>query len=146
MVMVESNYMSVIERFMKFVSPEPNTGCWLWTGFLDRRGYGRFGINRTSRFAHRISYELHVGAIPDGLTLDHLCRVPCCVNPAHLEAVTMRVNCLRGVGPAAKNVLKIQCPRGHEYNSANTKMEGRKRRCRICRRRERNERRARRAA
>ena len=83
----------VDERFWRFVSPEPNSGCWLWTG-ADTRGYGALGKNG---LAHRVSFEMHVGPILPGLTLDHLCRTPACVNPAHLEPVTLAENVRRSL-------------------------------------------------
>ena len=70
--------------------------------------------------AHRFSYELHVGPIPTGLTLDHLCRNTLCVNPAHLEPVTMRENILRGYSPSANGARATHCPHGHPYNERNT--------------------------
>ena len=80
------------ERFMEKMSPEPNSGCWLWLGFIAKNGYGRFGIRRTAHWAHRVAYRLFVGDIPDGLDLDHLCRTRCCVNPEHLQAVSRKEN------------------------------------------------------
>ena len=85
--------------------------CWIWTASKDRLGYGKFG--RPSVLAYRFSYELHRGKIPSGLELDHLCRNPSCVNPEHLEAVTHRVNMLRGIGPSAVNARKTHCKQGH---------------------------------
>lgn len=70
--------------------------------------------------AHRVFYEHHVGPIPLGLTIDHLCKVTRCVNPDHLEPVTQRVNTLRGDGPSAVNARKTHCPHGHEYTPDNT--------------------------
>ncbi len=84
----------VISRFNKFVSPQP-TGCWHWTGAKTDKGYGRFYLNG-NKHAHRISYELLIGPIPNGLVIDHLCRNPSCVNPAHLEPVTHVENVKRG--------------------------------------------------
>lgn len=74
-------------------------GCWLWTGARAGRAtlqYGNTRWSRRVRYAHRVAYELLVGPVPDGLELDHLCRVPLCVNPAHLEAVTRSENVRRG--------------------------------------------------
>src|SRR6266496_2265386 len=74
--------------------------CWLWTGKTGRDGYGRIGLGGRGALvrvrAHRFAYELLIGPIPDGLQIDHLCRVRHCVNPAHLEPVTQRENILRG--------------------------------------------------
>jgi HNH endonuclease len=106
--------------------------CWLWTACLNSAGYGEFCDRRCrSRLAHRVAYELLVGPIPAGLTLDHLCRVHNCINPAHLEAVTMRVNGLRGDSPPAMNARKTHCKRGHELGS--------NRQCRVCIRQRTNE-------
>lgn len=65
-------------------------GCWLWTGTVNRQGYGRFciGGRGNTRLAHRVTYELLVGPVPVGLELDHLCNVRGCVRPDHLEPVT----------------------------------------------------------
>src|SRR5882724_3748162 len=106
-------------------------GCWLWTGQKDRGGYGRIGITENGRcfkrLAHRLSYEAFVGPIPKGLEIDHLCRVHCCVNPAHLEPVTRNVNMQRGVNIGlvgrlaadAKQRAKTTCKHGHDYTPDN---------------------------
>lgn len=64
--------------------------CWLWTGTVQRSGYGYFTLDRRERRAHRVAYELLVGEIPEGHGLHHHCEVKLCVNPAHLEPVTPR--------------------------------------------------------
>ncbi len=114
----------------------PDLGpCWIWRGSLDPNGYGRCP-NRNPRYsglAHRFAYQASIGPIPEGLTLDHLCRVHCCVNPAHLEPVTSGVNVLRGFAPSATNARKEYCKRGHPFDEANTyhtKSGGRG--CRAC--------------
>lgn len=71
-------------------------GCWVWTAKGTPAGYGQFRVDGVDVYAHRFSYELHVGPIPDGLQIDHLCRVTSCVNPAHLEPVTGAENLRRG--------------------------------------------------
>jgi len=108
-----------MERFLSKVEPVPESGCWLWMDYLDRDGYGQFRVSaKTVKRAHRMSYELHVGPIPDGMTLDHKCRVRCCVNPKHLEPVPNRVNISRGLTGKVnhRNARKQLCPRGHEYD------------------------------
>jgi len=102
--------------------------CWLWTGAIDRGGYGRTAPK--NRVAHRISFEWERGPIPSGLQLDHLCRVRNCVNPDHLEPVTSRENSRRGIGS------KPTCASGHPFVWSIGYTPGSKqRRCRICSRR-----------
>ena len=90
--------------------------CWLWTGQLDRKGYGKGKWGNAWYGAHRKCYELVVGPIPHGLQLDHLCRVHACVRPEHLEPVTNRVNVLRGNVVTALFARPVICPRGHRYD------------------------------
>lgn len=94
--------------------------CWLWTGAKSSAGYGQFAITRRLVPAHRVVYEMAIGPIPRGLTIDHLCGTPLCVNPEHLEAVSMRENILRGNGACAENARKTHCKHGHLFDSANT--------------------------
>lgn len=107
--------------------------CWLWTGAVAGGDYGRFALTAHHMVqAHRWSYEQWHGPLPDGLVLDHLCRVHRCVNPAHLEPVANRENILRGVGLSAINRQKTHCKRGHEFTVANTQVWAGQRRCRRC--------------
>jgi hypothetical protein len=96
-------------------------------------GYGQFWSGERLVGAHRWMYEYLVGPISDGLQLDHLCRVPACVNPAHLEPVTPKVNYLRGESPLAVNARKSVCKNGHPFDEENTVIVPRGRQCRACR-------------
>lgn len=112
------------------------SGCWLWTGYIHPRKYGYFfdSVLRRHKLAHRVAYVALVGPIDPGKELDHLCRTPACVNPAHLEQVTHRVNVLRGY----EHRVKTHCPSGHPYAGDNlyiqTKKSGKTQRvCKACR-------------
>lgn len=74
----------MLERFMSKVSPCPNTGCWLWDGSGEKRGYAFFRVGPKVTRAHRVSYALFCSEIPDGKDVLHSCDVRCCVNPEHL--------------------------------------------------------------
>lgn len=104
--------------------------CWRWTGTIDESGYGRFAGGRYgSLFAHRLAYFAYVGSVPDGLELDHLCRVRNCVNPSHLEAVTHAENMQRGYWHQ-----KPECAQGHPLSGGNLYMKRGRRQCRTCNR------------
>lgn len=115
--------------------PEPNSGCWLWIGAIGAGGYGKAhgpthpGGKRVTLLAHRLIYEKYRGSIP-GLTLDHLCRVRSCVNPAHLEPVSGGENTLRGESFTARHARSVACPRGHLYDIVESNGG---RGCRVCR-------------
>jgi hypothetical protein len=110
------------------------TPCWIWNGPKDKRlGYGCAQHNGQSIKAHRLVYEAVVGKIPDGLVVDHLCRVTSCVNPDHLEPVTQRENLMRGNTPAARKAAQTHCIHGHEFTPENTYRHGDgSRSCRAC--------------
>lgn len=131
----------IVERLWEKVDKDgpvpadrPELGpCWVWTAGSKVNGYGRIWDGRM-RMAHVVAWELAGGAIPGGQELDHLCRNPLCVNPAHLEPVTRRVNILRGEAAAHHpNRRKTQCRRGHAFDATNTYVAASGyRRCRAC--------------
>lgn len=119
--------MSLLSRTLAKIAF--SDGCWLWTGRPNAGGYGR--VRQGARgtpilYAHRVLYEALVGPVPAGLELDHLCRMPACVRPDHLEPVTHRENIVRGESPVAKQARKTHCKNGHELSAPT-------RRGRICR-------------
>ena len=130
----DSPIKSPEERFWRHVDKRGPEECWHWTGGGWSSGYGALRIvgRSTKVAAHRISYEIHVGPVPDGLVIDHLCRNRKCVNPAHLEAVTFRENILRGEGMAAQHARKTHCLRGHSFDPPNGYVTSQGRRCRAC--------------
>lgn len=122
-----------------YIEPEtliarvPESGCWLWEGCLTHDGYPTKG----KKYMHRVMYEKYVGPIPEGLTLDHVCRVRSCCNPAHMEPMTLRDNIARGDYGWRKRIT--HCKQGHEYTPENTYFNpkggrngGGKRSCRAC--------------
>lgn len=123
------------EYFWAHVEKQPD-GCWLWLGRATPNGYGYLPSDRASTYAHRYSWlAIHGLEIPDGLQLDHLCRVKLCVNPAHMEPVTHRENTLRSDNPCAQNARKTHCLRGHEFTPENTWLDKYgHRHCRECQR------------
>lgn len=124
-------------RFMSLVVEQPS-GCWHWNGGLNSCGYGLAFYAGRSLGAHRMAWELFRGPIPAGLEIDHLCRVPRCVNPLHLEPVTHRENMRRNPDTtAAVNARKTHCKAGHPFTPENTRVQpGRDgapwRACRAC--------------
>jgi HNH endonuclease len=119
-----------VARFEERIAEDKN-GCWIWQSKIGTNGRAIFKVNARTISVHRWAYEHYRGPIPDGLVLDHLCKTPLCVNPDHLEAVTVLENNRRA---------RTHCFRGHLFGDETTvlKKDG-KRICRICE----NERRAR---
>ena len=111
-----------LERMRGFINPDPNSGCWLWSGSMNVYGYGvlpiQRGDDRRWLLAHRAVYTSDRGPVSPDLCLDHKCRVRCCVNPDHLQPMTWQENLTmpNGNGPGQRT----HCPRGHEYTPENT--------------------------
>lgn len=137
------------ERFWAKIMTEPNTGCWLWCG--DFNGvYGNFSVRSPGQkqrryLAHRFSYELNVGPIPDGLTIDHKCRTPLCVNPLHLRAVTQAENLSARPTDLVIDwrAKKTTCKYGHSLVPGGENWKKKQRYCPTCQARWDRERRAR---
>jgi hypothetical protein len=110
-----------LDRLLQSVRKD-EAGCWIWQGQLGSCGYGRVYHDGKMRSAHRAAWTLVNGPIPQGLEIDHLCRVRNCINPSHLEAVTHAENCQRGTAGlnlAAFQRAKTHCPQGHPYSGEN---------------------------
>jgi hypothetical protein len=137
--------MSSCDRSDRFFShfAAINDGCWLWQGFR-AHGYGRFRISPTRTApAHRFSYQLLRGPVPDGFEIDHLCHdAKCtlgeacphrgCINPWHMRLVTHRENMASGRSNMARWRNPTHCPQGHEYSPENIYRYGKRRMCRTC--------------
>ena len=133
--LTEAEQVDFNRRYIHSKQRFNGTRCWLWERPTSI-GYGKFTIRGGNYQAHRVAYEMNVGVIPEGHTIDHLCRRRACVNHTHLEPVSMRDNTLRGIGPTAANAVKTHCVNGHEFNEKNTYLQKRgtmtSRICRPC--------------
>ena len=139
-------FWAKVDKDGSIPADRPDLGpCWIWLGERLTNGYGR--VRRRGRHiegqknftAHRVAYQLARGPIPSGLEPDHLCRVRNCANPSHLELVTHKVNCLRGISFTAQHARQTHCINGHEFTLENTTRiislsRGSKRRCKTCHR------------
>jgi len=127
------------DRIWRHVSPEPNTGCWLWDGALNNKGYGKIGFgggNGGTRLVHRLMWEMQRGPIPDDLWVLHRCDVTICCNPEHLFLGTPLDNMqdMHAKGrfvPRGFNAT-THCRNGHEFTADNAVIVSGVRRCRIC--------------
>ncbi len=125
----------LIQKIQKRIELDLLSGCWIWIGHKNNRGYGCFEIKQKEYKAYRLTYEYWNGKIPEGLEIDHLCRNTSCVNPSHLEAVTHKENVVRGLTGKINHwsANKTHCKKGHEFNKENTyiRPDG-WRACKIC--------------
>lgn len=119
LVVKRANVRPAADRFWEKVDKRGPNECWLWMGTAMGKGYGQFhrGVGLGATPAHRWSYEQEFGPVPEGMQLDHVaargCSSKLCVNPAHLEVVTNRVNSLRSNNVGAINAAKTHCAQGH---------------------------------
>ena len=125
-------------RFWKYVEKPifNNLDCWKWKGYKNIKGYGQIWVKPKLYPAHRISFLMYKGSIPNGMVLDHICRIRNCVNPWHLRVVTVKENVLCGIGkPAILAAMKI-CSKGHPFNGKNLGIDKNRgqRYCKECRR------------
>lgn len=133
-------YLDLKYRMEKYTIPDPNSGCLLWTGFANKRGYGSMTIDKKPMRAHRVAFELAYGPIPEGMIVQHKCDVPSCCNPAHLELGTGLTNAqdkARKGRVRNQHMGKTHCKSGHALVPENIYMGktaiGRPRRsCKIC--------------
>lgn len=121
----KANTQPIEERFMRYVQ-KAASGCWEWTGRLQKNGYSTFYCNGKIVRGHRWSYEHFIAPIPQGKEIDHLCRNRKCVNPAHLEPVTRKEN--------RRRAMRSHCVNGHAFTPENIYMHDGKRYCREYRR------------
>ena len=128
--------VTIEERIKRHSMIDLDTGCILWTAVCNERGYGKVRYNRKTVRVHRLVWELKYGTIPDGLELDHLCKVRNCLNVDHLEAVTHAENIRRGDHSnkgGKHNKVKTHCKHGHPFDNENTLIDMRGyRRCKAC--------------
>jgi len=135
---------SIEDRFFEKIIPEPTSGCWLWDGACTtKHGYGHISGGPGARriLAHRLSFEMVNGKIAEGLVIDHLCRNPYCVNPDHLEAVTIATNNARGISSERRKsqaLSETHCRNGHPYDGCSIRADGYKQ-CLECRREKRKQ-------
>lgn len=128
-----SDFILIQRRLIKLSVPEPNTGCHIWIGATTIAGYGIINIKKKILSAHRVSYFLNKGDIPDGLVIDHICDNKFCINPDHLQPKTQLDNLLRSNSASMVNLRKTHCNKGHEFTESNTIInKNGSRDCKIC--------------
>lgn len=100
-------------RFFKYVNVLGEGECWIWTGYKSKYGYGTFHLAGRSHSAHRISFAIEYGYLPEGREIHHLCGNPSCMNPGHLGVLSSYLNKRASNSPCARNARKSLCKHGH---------------------------------
>jgi hypothetical protein len=121
----------MMDRFMKKVNVLPHPGCWLWKAGLNT-GYGELRVGDTMLLAHRISFEHHIGEIPEGYIVHHECEVRRCVNPNHLVAIPRGEHPYHHGGSFYSGYQKTHCPYGHAYTDYGFDGKRNRQRCKEC--------------
>jgi hypothetical protein len=131
----ESRFWRKVDKNGPIPQRRPELGpCWIWLAGRQSKGYGQFKFQGKTVLAHRFSYQIAKGEIPEGMQPDHLCKNTSCIRPAHLEAVPALVNLMRSDALGAQNARKTHCKNGHELAGANLYINPRgERQCRVCR-------------
>lgn len=125
--------MPLKERLLSKIEKVNN--CWMWRASTitgKKISYGIISNEGKREVAHRVSYKLFVGSIPDGYTVDHICKNGLCINPDHLRILTLKENILLGNSPIAKHAVKTHCIHGHKFTPENTRITKNGRACRLC--------------
>jgi len=123
---------SINDRLRDGMKIDPVTGCWDWQKYVAPHGYGEIVYMGEKWNVHRLAWEMFRGPIEPGLTIDHLCRNRRCLNPDHLEPVSMKENLARGISPSALNAKKTHCAHGHPLSGINLRIKGAERVCIEC--------------
>lgn len=121
--MMSSETELLRRRLLSAASPEPTSGCWLWTKSVGNSGYGKLRIGNRDVGAHRASFAAFNGAIPDGACVLHSCDVRACINPQHLFIGSHSDNSKDMVRKGRHKCparTKTSCPKGHEYTGVNS--------------------------
>ena len=126
-----------LERFISKIKRDSASGCWIWTGSFDRKGYGKFWVSTAyaNAIAHRLCYRLCSDVDIEGKHLHHICENPKCVNPYHLEPLTAKAHIHKTPQSISYQCsIRTNCPYGHPYDEENTYWSPRgKRQCLACR-------------
>jgi hypothetical protein len=121
------------ERFWAKVDRRGPDECWPWIASTLRNGYGVLQHRRKKVYAHRLSYTLNVGPIPDRHVIHHLCGNQLCVNPAHLQPILQGEHVLLHDTPSARHTAQTHCKNGHEFTPETTRLRANgSRRCLVC--------------